>query len=378
MTEVRRVVLVGGGHTHIQVLEACTSAPLRHAALTLLVDVPVAVYSGMVPGVVAGQYAPGEVELDPVALARRVGADVVIERAVGLDPVARTITTATGRRLPYDVASFDIGSTVAGLDVPGVREHALPTRPIGGFVERFSRALDEARRRPAGTPFRVVVVGAGAGGIEIAFTLRHRLERDTSLEVSVTLLDGGPTVLGSYPASLRTRVSRWAGRRGIVIRTGARVTDASAGEVLTSTGDRLPYDMLVWVTGAVSQPLFRDSGLPTDERGFVLTRSTLQFRDHAELFGVGDCATLVDYPRTPKAGVYAVRQGPVLTRNLRAFLAGRPLEPYEPQGDFLTLLNIGDGVALGAKWGFSFEGRWVMRLKDWIDRRFMRRFPSPE
>jgi len=141
-----------------------------------------------------------------------------------------------------------------------------------------------------------------------------------------------------------------------------------------------PFDVLLWVTGAAGPALLRDSALPTDARGFVGTRSTLQVEGFDDLLAVGDCATLEAYPDTPKAGVYAVRQGPVLARNLRALLQGEPLESYRPQSDFLTLLNLGDGTALGTKKGISFEGRWVMRWKDWIDRRFMARFQlaSPE
>jgi selenide,water dikinase len=136
----------------------------------------------------------------------------------------------------------------------------------------------------------------------------------------------------------------------------------------------MPCDALIWVTGATSHPLFVDSDLPTESRGFVRTRSTLQVEGYDDLFAVGDCATMTDFPQTPKAGVYAVRQGPYLIDNLRAKIAGGPLKSYQPQGDFLTLLNLGDGTALGAKSGFSFEGEWVMRLKDWIDRRFMTKF----
>jgi len=139
-------------------------------------------------------------------------------------------------------------------------------------------------------------------------------------------------------------------------------------------GDVWPCDALLWVTGAVGHDLLRNSGLPTEDRGFVETRSTLQVLGQDDLFAVGDCGTLVDFPQTPKAGVYAVRQGPVLTHNLRAALAGDPLSEYTPQSDFLTLLNLGDGTALGAKKGLAFQGAWVMKLKDWIDRRFMRRF----
>lgn len=373
----RHVVLVGGGHAHIQVLEALASQPLADARVTLVVDVPIAVYSGMVPGVVAGQYAPAEVQLDPVALARQVGADVVIGRATRVDPVGRAIALETGELVSYDLASFDIGSTVAGMDTPGAREHAIPTRPIGRFVDRFAVMLAALRGRTGGTPVRVVVVGGGAGGVELAFTLDHRLKSDTPLEVNTVLVDGRDQILTGYPASLQRRVTRWAARRGITIRTGTRVRRVEPATVELGDGELVACDILIWVTGAVSQPLFRDSQLPVDERGFVRVRSTLQFERHDDLFGVGDCATLIDHPRTPKAGVYAVRQGPVLTRNLRAALAQRPLERYHPQADFLTLLNLGGGVAVGAKRGVSVEGRWVMHLKDFIDRRFMRRFPSP-
>jgi selenide,water dikinase len=152
------------------------------------------------------------------------------------------------------------------------------------------------------------------------------------------------------------------------------VAEARRDSVVFEDGSSVPADALLWVSGAWSHPLFTDSGLPTERRGFVLTRSTLQVEGHDDLFAVGDCATLTEFPETPKAGVYAVRQGPILYENLLAFLEGRPLRRYLPQSDFLTLLNLGDGTALGAKWGRSFEGEWVMRLKDWIDRRFMKRF----
>lgn len=373
----RHVVLVGGGHAHIQVLEALVAQPLAGARVTLVVDVPIAVYSGMVPGMVAGQYQAEDVQLDPVALARQAGASVTIGRATRVDPATRVIFLETGETVSYDLASFDVGSTVAGMDTPGVREHALPTRPIGRFVEEFTTILDVQRARAAGTPLRVVVVGGGAGGVELAFTLDHRLRLDTACDVGTMLVDGRARILSGYAETLRQKVIRRARQRGIGILTGTRIRRVGSAVIEADDGAEIPYDLLVWVTGAVSQPLFRDSGLPTDDRGFARVRSTLQFERQDDLFGVGDCATLVDYPATPKAGVYAVRQGPVLTRNLRAALARRPLEHYRPQSDFLTLLNLGGGVAIGAKWGVSFEGRWVMHLKDRIDRRFMQRFPHP-
>ena len=374
---MKNVVLVGGGHTHIQVLESFDQEPPPPCNLTLIVDRPIAVYSGMVPGYIAQQYRAEELEIDAEAWARRVGAEVVVDRAVRVDPGRREIEVESGEAVPYDIASFDIGSTIAALELPGVREHAIPTRPIAVFNERVGEVAERARARGSAQPFRVVVVGAGAAGVEVAFTSQHRLERETEAPVKVQILEAGPRILPGYSRSLVRLVERRAARRGIELRCDAQVLAAEADGVKLADDEHVPSDALFWVTGAVSHPLFRDSGLPTDDRGFVLVRSTLQFEMHDDLFACGDCATLIEHPDTPKAGVYAVRQGPIITANLRAALTGQPLTTYTPQGDFLMLMNLGDGTALGTKWGFAVGGRWVMRLKDSIDKRFVRRFQDP-
>ena len=346
--------------------------PPPRTRLTLVVDTPIAVYSGMVPGFVAGQYRTEELEIDVLPLARRARARVVVAAATGIDVERRRLLLDGRPPMAYDRVSFDIGSTVAGQELPGVREHAFPSRPIGRFVERLDSILESARQRRDGL-LELVIVGAGAGGVELAFCLEHRL-RQSGIDVTVTLLEGGNQILRGYPESLVRRVEAHMKRRGVRIVLGRRVAAVGPDAVSLEGGGSLASAVTVWVTGAVSQPLFRDSGLPTDERGFVRVLPTLQVEGHDELFAVGDCATLTEHPETPKAGVYAVRQGPFIAHNLVASLTGGGLRRYRPQGDFLTLLNLGDGDALGAKWGRSFGGAWVMRLKDRIDRRFMRRF----
>jgi selenide,water dikinase len=372
----RNLVLIGGGHAHIHVLERCIEDGPPDAHITLIVDRRIAVYSGMVPGFVAAQYEAEELQIDAVALAERAGARVVLSPAVRFDPAERHIMVEEGPPVPYDLASFNIGSTVIGLDVPGVTEHALPTRPIGTFVERVSTVVEAARRHEGDDPFQVMVVGGGVGGVELAFTFDERLRVETGRPATVTLLEHGPRILRRYPKSLLNRVQRDAERRGIQIQCNREVVGAETGAVLLDDGTRLACDALIWVTGPTGQPLFRESGVGTDERGFALIRPTLQLRDHDDVFAVGDCATFIDYPDTPKAGVYAVREGEYITENLYAALEGGPLRPYKPQGDFLTLLNLGDGRALGAKWGVSFGGRWAMAWKDRIDRKFMLRFQA--
>ena len=353
--------------------------PWPEARVTVVLDTPVAVYSGMVPGFVADRYRASELEIDVVPLARLAGAEVILTPAVGVNPTDRRIRLAGRAPLAYDFVSFDIGSTVAGLDLPGVRERARATRPIARLVREIGTLSASFLAHTADRPFEVVVAGGGAGGIELAFTVRERLlsaARRAGIErpLRITLLQALPEVLTGFPPSLAVRARRNAAARGIAIRTNESVAAAEEGGVRLASGEVVPADSLVWAVGAGSLDIFRDSGLPLDERGFVLTRPTLQTVGDDRIFAVGDCATLRDWPATPKAGVYAVRQGPFIAENLRRVVAGRSLRRYRPQPDFLTLLNLGDGKALGAKWGTSFEGRWVMHLKDRIDRKFMRRF----
>ena len=373
------VVLVGGGHSHVQVLRRMMMRPWPEARVTVVLDTPVAVYSGMVPGFVADQYRASELEIDVVPLARLAGAEVVLTPAVGVDPPDRRVRLAGRSPLAYDFVSFDIGSTVAGLDLPGIRERARATRPIALLVREIGTLSTSFLAHAADRPFEVVVAGGGAGGIELAFTVRERLRsaaRRAGIErpLRITLLQALPEVLTGFPPSLAVRARRNAAARGISIRTGVSVAAAEDGGVRLESGEVVPADSLIWAVGAGSLDVFRDSGLPLDEHGYVLTRPTLQTLGDDRVFAVGDCATLQDWPATPKAGVYAVRQGPFIADNLRRVAAGRPLRRYRPQPDFLTLLNLGDGHALGAKWGTSFEGRWVMNLKDRIDRKFMRKF----
>ena len=366
-----QVVLVGAGHTHIQVLRHWMMHPDPAIEATLVVDTPIAVYSGMAPGLVAGQYERHELEIDAVPLARRAGVRVVLAPCTGVEAAARRVLVEGREPLPFDVASFDVGSTVAGLGLPGVREHAVPTRPINRLAAAISGRIEAVTSLQP----NVVVVGSGAGGIELAFCIDARL-RGLGLEPRVTIVEAGDRILPGYHPALARRIEAAARERGL--RTLVDTTVAAVDEdcVRLEDGRRLDSDLTFWVTGAAALPIFRGSDLPLCDRGFARTRPTLQVEGHDHIFAVGDCATLIEQPNRPRAGVYAVRMGPYLIENLERLKTGQRLRRYRPQGDFLALLNLGDGRAAGAKWGAAFEGRWVMRLKDRIDRRFMERFQA--
>jgi selenide, water dikinase len=357
------LVLVGGGHAHVEVLRRFAAAPLPGVRLHVVLDRPHAVYSGMVPGFVAGDYRADELSIDVARLASHAGANVVLAAATGVDASARRIELAGRAPLAYDVASLDVGATLRGRGLPGVREHALATRPIADLIERLDARLSAA-------PLRIALVGGGAAGAELAFCLDARLRRAGGA-ASLALFESADSL--GLSRALERGVRSEAQRRGIAIRTGARTTGVEAGAL--SLGDeRVAADLVVWATGAAPWPWLAASPLPRDAQGFVRVRPTLQVAGQDALFAAGDCAAR-EGAALPKAGVHAVRQGPLLAHNLRACLAGAPLRALRPQRDFLVLLNLGDRRALGGKWGFAARGRWVWRLKHAIDRRFMSRYP---
>jgi selenide,water dikinase len=364
------LVLVGGGHTHVQVLRRWMMAPLPGVRLTAVLDRPEAVYSGMVPGFVAGDYAAPQLEIDVVPLARRAGARVLLAAATGLDPEARSLALEGRPPVPYDVLSLDVGSSLRGLDLPGVREHGLATRPIRDLVDavgaRLVGSLGEA-------PRRIAVVGGGAAGVELAFTLEARLAGE-GRPAEITLVSADARLLPGASAALARAAEREAGRRGIALRLRARVASVDGASLQLETGETIPCDLPVWATGAAPSPFLKGLPLPKDAGGFVRVGPTLQVEGRPELFAVGDCAALDHAPWVPKAGVHAVREGPVLDANLRARLSGGRLRRHRPQRDFLALLHLGHGRGLGGKWGAAVSGKSVLRLKDAIDRRFMRRF----
>ena len=358
------LLLIGGGHSHLLVLDELIRNPIPEVRKTLVVDSHLPVYSGMVPGLVAGQYTGDQASVDLRPLAQAAGVEIIEQAASHLETKHNTLILENGRSLVYTAASVNIGSTVAGLETPGVLEYALSTRPIAQLV---------ARCQSLGKRERVLIVGGGAGGVELAFCLQSQLAR-IHPTVRVTLVTSSPTLLSPRRPRLARRVHSLAQSRGIGVRTETTITRVESRRAFTQGDEAIDFDLLVWASGAVGHPFFTRSGVPTEPRGFAWILNTLQLSETQNVFAAGDCATLRAYPKTPKAGVYAVRQGPLLSHNLRAFLAGNPLKEYRPQTDFLTLLNLGDGTAVGSRLGVTFKGHWVQSLKDRIDRRFVNRF----
>jgi selenide,water dikinase len=370
------LVLLGGGHSHVAVLKSFGMRPMPGVRVTLVSRGSVTPYSGMLPGLIAGHYTFDQAHIELRPLCRFAGTDFVREAVSGLDLANRRVLFADRAPLGFDVLSLDVGSVPNTRGVPGAAKHALPVKPIDRFLARWEALLEPARQPRAGT-FRVVVVGGGAGGVELLLAARHRLmesgaERESG-RFEFYLVTATATILPTHSHSVRQRYTRILAGRGVAVHTDQQVVEVTAGEVICESGLRVPHDVLLWTTQAAAAEWFRDAGLATDAEGFVAVNDCLQSLSHPFVFATGDCAVVINHPR-PKSGVFAVRQGRPLAENLRRVLNAQPLESFRPQREFLSLISTGDKYAVASRGPFAAEGAWVWRWKDWIDRRWMRRY----
>ncbi|MCZ6637242.1 MAG: selenide, water dikinase SelD [Alphaproteobacteria bacterium] len=374
---VKDLVLVGGGHSHVIALKKFAMKPLPGVRLTVIARDVHTPYSGMLPGYVAGHYEFDEAHIDLRPLCQFAGARLYHDEATLLDLEAKQVLCKGRPAVPYDIVSINIGSTPSFNDISGAEEFTTPVKPINNFVTRWRLLAERVVDSPG--PHRIGVVGAGAGGTELLLAAQYRLgnllaERgQTANGLEFHLISRAETILPSVGAGVRRHFERLLAQRGVHVHTGVKAEKVVSGAVTVTGGKTIELDEILWVTAAGAPTWLRQSGLDVDEAGFVEVHDSLQSTSHPEVFAAGDIAAVVNHPR-PKAGVFAVRQGPPLTENLRRVLVGRPARNFSPQRAFLVLISTGDKRAVAAKWGLSAEGAWVWKWKDWIDRRFMRKF----
>ena len=429
---LKDLVLVGGGHSHVIVLRRFGMKPMPGVRITVICGDVETPYSGMLPGLVAGHYAHDDIHIDLGPLTRFADARFYEDEVIGLDPAENLVICRNRPPVRYDVLSIDIGSAPRVHDVPGADGAVVPVKPIGNFVARWNALVE----RVLGTdgPMRIGVVGAGSGGVEMVLAMHHglrdRLRRagGDANRLSFEVFTDTTEVLPGKPPGVRAAFDRVLQDRDVQVHRNARIARVTRGAsppvgatvdrahdaiehsrprrrrgdgssangarlhgttgvglegtgetgfttvLHTANGTAHALDEVLWITEAGAQSWLAASGLSTDDAGFVAVHATLESMSHPGIFAAGDCAAVPAHPRE-KAGVFAVRQGPPLADNLRRALGGRPLKPFTPQRRYLSLISTGDRRAIATRGGLlALDGRWVWRWKDWIDRRFMRKF----
>ncbi|WP_088890770.1 selenide, water dikinase SelD [Leptolyngbya ohadii] len=415
------LILIGGGHSHAIVLKQLGMNPIPGVRLTLITDVSHTPYSGMLPGYIAGAYTFDECHIDLRPLCEFAQGQMIVDRAIGLDLKENRVLFADRPPIAFDVVSIDIGSTPAAVTIPGAAEYAIPVKPISQFLQRWDRVVDRITKQ-SDSPIRIAVVGGGAGGVELTLGLQARLrqiqkdrgQQESGQQIELHLFHKGDRLIPERHPHLGRQIEQIMRQRGIHLHLNETVCKISAPgtqsppeiqsppelgdlggikdlrdvkHIHCESGLTLPIDEIFWVTQASAAPWLAESGLQTDDRGFLLVDNMLRSISHPQVFAAGDVASMVNYPR-PKAGVFAVRQGKPLADNLRRVLQGEDPQPFKPQKEFLILVGTGDfpesnfsegkqsqRSAIASRGNLSFGPHPIFwKWKDSIDRKFMQKF----
>jgi len=427
---VKDLVLIGGGHSHAIVLKMFGMKPLPGVRLTLISDVLYAPYSGMLPGHVAGFYDYDECHIDLRSLAEFAGCHILVDRAIAIDFSKNLVICQTRPPVNFDVLSVDIGSTPATLSVPGAAEYAIPAKPVPEFLASWNQLLESRQNYPE-KPVRIAIVGGGAGGVELALNMQSHLTKEEGRRkkeegrgkfgsgfcngcngwilkdrgkfkqeegLEIHLFHSGAQLMPGHNYRVRHRLKEILISRGIKVHLMEKVCAIENQEMIEiasnaqcpmpnaqcpmpnakiccESGLKVECDRIFWVTQASAAHWIGESGLAIDSNGFMQVNDCLQSVSHPNVFGAGDIATMVNYPR-PKAGVFAVRQGKPLFENLQQFLLAKPLKPFAPQSQYLGLIGTGNKRAIASRGSLMWESPLLWYWKDWIDRQFMQQFKN--
>ncbi|ELK48702.1 FAD-dependent oxidoreductase [Halobacillus sp. ACCC02827] len=357
----KRLLLVGAGHAHLEVLRQWKENPLPNVQVCLISPNRYQYYSGMFSGFTEGIYEEEETRVD----LRRLTIDACVHRiqkkAARIDVRHKKIICEDGSAYPFDVVSFDIGS--GSLPPDFAESPARSVKPNDEFIEQ----MKELRETPM-----PLIIGGGAAGTELALSMQAYKEMQ-GIPGQVRIITSG-RILSDAPKWVSTKLEGLLREKGVRVWEQERVQEVSDSHVHTATGNQVRHTGVLWLGGAFGDTVFERSGVEVDERSFAYVRSTLQFEGFDYMFGAGDCVTMMDHPDLPKSGVYAVKQGPVLFNNLRSYLDGKELQHFSPQKNAMYILSTGGKRGFLIYGPLSAHNRQAWKMKHKIDKEFMAKY----
>ena len=363
----KHLVLVGGGHAHMAVMINLRDYTERGHKVTLIGPSPYHYYSGMGPGLLSGIYRPQDVRFHVKKMAQDRGASFIQDFVIRIDAERKVLILKSGSEIQYDVVSFNTGSYVPAHSDAVQGENIFTVKPIENLINlRKMLKAGLSTKTP-----RLLIVGGGAAALELTGNL-WRLVHSLGTAASIAVL-GGRHFLSSMPPKAQRYARKSLATRNIDIVEGANVSRLTDSRAVMEDGRAFPFDLALLAWGIRPSHLFRESGLPTGKDGGLLVNVYLQSVAYPEIFGGGDCISFEKRP-LDKVGVYAVRQNPVLYSNLLAALENKDLEAFQPQETYLLIFNLGNGTGIFYRGKRVYKGRLIFYLKDYIDRKFMRKF----
>jgi len=368
----KHLVLVGGGHAHMMTLANLHAFLEKGHSVTVIGPSEYHYYSGMGPGMLGKTYSPGDIRFATKHVVEKQGGVFVLGKAVRINTKQKQILLESGDAISYDVVSFNAGSYVPRLDLPEGIKDIYAVKPIEKLMEAQKRILALAIEKR----ITIGIVGGGPSSAEIAGNI-WQLTRGYGEKKPTVRIFAGNAFMVRFPEGVRSKVEKSLTGRGIEIMTNGYVQTIEPGKVTLVSGQQYNLDLIFLAMGVKPNPIFEKSGIATGPDGGLLVNRYLQSVEYPDMFGGGDCIYFQDQP-LDKVGVYAVRQNPVLFQNLMAQLEGEPLLPFDPGGDYLLIFNLGGGKGVLRKKWLLFGGRPAFIIKDYIDRKFMKKFQAIE
>ena len=368
----KHLVLVGGGHAHMVTLAKLHTFVEKGYRVTVVGPSPHHYYSGMGPGMLGKTYTPEDIRFATQHVVEKQGGTFILGKAARVDPHAKTLTLESGDLINYHVISFNAGSYVPLLNLSEMTDDIYSAKPIERLLEAQTRILGLISRKK----ISIGIVGGGPSSAEIAGNV-WQLTQGSGKNLPDINIFAGKRFMSRFPEKVRAKVKQSLTQRGIKIFTGSYVKSIESNTLVLASGERHDLDVIFLALGVRPNRLFKESGLPTGPDGGLLVNAYLQSTVHPDIFGGGDCIYFEPRP-LDKVGVYAVRENPILYANLMAALDGKPLQSFDPGGDYLLIFNMGGGKGVLQKRWFLLDGKLAFFIKDAIDRKFMKAFQAIE
>ncbi|ACS81189.1 NAD(P)/FAD-dependent oxidoreductase [Maridesulfovibrio salexigens] len=362
------LVIAGAGHAHMQLMEAIPELIADGQRVTVIGPDERHYYSGMGPGMLGGIYRPAEISFPVKSMVESRGGTFVLGKVARIDPHKRIVILETGQEVPYDVLSCNLGSSVSNDLAYEVSTDIYTVKPIQNLLQARIRIQEIASERPV----RIGICGGGPAALEIAGNAWTAAKEQGRFGAKIKIFTGSE-FLHNQPERVRNLAIKSLNKRGIEIVQGSYVERVVTGDILLQNGLHYEQDIIFLALGVKPSKVFAASDLPIGKDGGLRVNRYLQSVSHPEIFGGGDCIWFEPNP-LDKVGVYAVRQNPVLVHNVRAQLKGLSLKDFDPGDSYLLIFNTGDEKGILLKNGLSFSGSLAFRIKDYIDRKFVRRF----
>ena len=368
----KHLVLVGGGHAHMVTLKHLHTFIGKGYKVTVVGPSRHHYYSGMGPGMLSKIYTPDDIRFATERVVTRQGGNFVLDKVIKIDPADKTIFLEKSDPITYDILSCNAGSYVPWDCVIGDTTDIFSVKPIETLLQSQARILELVSQRK----ITVGVIGGGPSSLEIAGNVWHLAREHGKYMPEITIF-AGSRLMSRFPARIRNMAYKSLQSRGIKIIEQDYSKEIQTGKITLESGAVHEADIIFLAVGVKPSTIFKESGLPTGPDDGLLVNRFLQCTDHPAIFGGGDCIYFQEHP-LDKVGVYAVRENPVLYHNLMASLEGGELQPFDPGGSYLLIFNVGGGKGILGKNSLIFDGRLAFWIKDYIDRKFMRKFQEME